>query len=137
MFNNGCGEVNIAPDEVAAMTFSDFMPAVGARYDEHHSAVITDAGTYTIDFCLRAKSLSDGSVQIALTNDGMIMQSSVVNADFNHDQPLNVTGFAMAEFAQGAHLHFIVYSKEGARFRLNDGVNLSMRATKIGPITTK
>jgi len=131
MYNISAGQVEIAPDEVAAMTFSDFMPAAGAWYDEHHSAVITDPGVYELDFCLRAKSLSPGAVQIAITNEGTIVPSSATVATLCNDQAFDVSGFAITEVAAGAHLHFIVYSKDGAKFQLAEDVNLALRAKKI------
>ena len=131
MFNIGGGEVEIAADEVAAMTFSDFMPIVGAWYDEHHSVVVTEPGLYEINCCMRATSIGSGTVQIAITNDGVIIPSSAVIADFGACEPFSVYGFSIAEIQAGSHLHFIAYSKEGAQFQLNDGVNLSMLAKKI------
>jgi hypothetical protein len=131
LFNSGGGEVEIAADEVAAMTFSDFMPVAGAWYDEHHSIVIAEPGIYEIDFCLRAVSTCCGMIQTSITNDGMIIPSSALTATFNPHEAFDLCGFTFAEIRSGAHLHFIVYSKDGAKFRLNDGVNLILRAKKI------
>jgi len=113
------------------MTFSDCMPATGAWYDENHSVVITEPGLYEIDYCLRACGLSCGMIQMAITNDGIVIPGSSVFTSFTHREPFHISGFTLTEVRAGAHLHFIVYSKEGAQFRLDDGVNLIMLAKKL------
>jgi len=134
MFNASCGEVDIAADEVAAMTFSDFMPIAGAWYDERHSVVITEPGVYKLDYCLRATSVTCGTIQMSITNDAIVIPGSSVYATFAPREAFSICGFTLAEVKDGAHLHFIVYSREGARFRLSDGVNLMMLAEKLADL---
>jgi hypothetical protein len=132
LYNLEEGEFEVQPDEIVAMTFSGFLPASGMWYDDHHSVVVNDAGTYEIAYALRAKSLKSGQIQIAVTNDGVVIPCSQIVRDLAADEQADLSGTALVQTKAGAHLHFIVFAKEHAKIVLRPGVNLSMHVKKAG-----
>jgi len=129
MFNTLCGEFEVKAHEIAAMMFSDFLPARGCGYDDHHSVVVESAGVYEIHYALRAVSHACGELSLAITNDGKIIPCSQIGARV--DGRFELTGLALTEARAGAHLHFIVLCKEDAAFTLQEGVNLMLYTKKL------
>jgi len=131
MFNSHGGEVSIDADDLLALTFSDCMPAAGARYDENHCVIVTEPGVYEIDCCLRGVGLCHGAVQLAVTHNGSVIPCTVAAAAFDEGEPFTLCGFGLAELDCDAHLHFVAYSQHGAAFRLADGVNIALRVRRV------
>jgi hypothetical protein len=132
MFNTEAGEFEVTPDEIIAMTFSDFLPAAGMWYDEHHSVVLNEAGVYELHYALRAQCMQCGTLQMALTNDGAIIPSSQVTRSVAADGLIDVSGAAMTAARAGAHLHFVLFTKDSAKISLNEGVNLQLHVKRLG-----
>jgi hypothetical protein len=134
MFNTAAGEFEVQPDEVVAMTFSDFLPAQGVWYDDHHSVVLSEAGVYEVSFTLRAESRECGYLRVAITNDGAIIPSSQVNDRVGCRDHFTISGKAVTTVQAGAHLHFIIFAKEYAKFLLHEGVNLMLYVKKLAEL---
>jgi len=131
LFNNCGGEVEIDADDVLALAFSDTMPAIGARYELHNCAILSKAGVYEIDYCLHGVGLGDGAVQLAVTHNGAIVPCTLAAAAFAEGEPFHLSGFGLAQLERDAHLHIVVYSRQGAAFRLADGVNIALRVRRM------
>ena len=131
LFNLEEGEFEIKPDEIVAMTFSDFLPADGMWYDDHHSMVLGEHGVYEIYFSLRACSMTCGRLYIAITNDGVVIPSSRISCEICPDADCYLSGVAVTKASAGAHLHFIVFAKQFAKIKLHEGANLMMHVKKL------
>jgi len=134
LFNTNAGEFCTQPDEVAAMTFSDAFPAAGMHYDSNHSMVLERGGVYEIHYALRAVSHGRSQLNLAVTNDGVMIPCSRVCRDTGGGESLSVSGVAVAEASAGAHLHFIAHGGDCASecYSLCDGVNLMLYAKRLG-----
>ena len=137
LYNTDTGEFCTQPGEVAAMTFSDTLPALGMHCDCNHSLVLERDGVYEIHYALRAASHSRSQLYLAVTNDGVILPCSRVCKDVAGNSAVDVSGFALAEAKAGAHIHFIAYGGEGADsecYTLCEGVNLMLYAKRLGDL---
>ena len=135
LFNTNAGEFCTQPDEVAAMTFSDTLPAMGMRSDGNHSMVLMREGVYEIHYALRAVSHSRSQLYLAVTNDGVILPCSRVCRDVSGGSAVDVSGIALAEAKAGAHLHLIAFGGEESGcecYTLCEGVNLMLYAKRLG-----
>ena len=137
LYNTGCGDFEIIPNEVAAMTFSNQMPAVNTWYDENHSVVTTVPGVYEISYHMRAKCNQEccEELQMAVTMDGDIIPGSAVTQYACHKNNFDIRHTVVAEVPKGAHLHCIVYGKKPAKLSLYDDTNLTLYVKKIADVT--
>jgi len=138
LFNTDCGEFCTQPGEVAAMTFSGYFPAAGMHYDGNHSLVLESGGVYEIHYTLRAGSKSRSQLNMAVTNDGVVIPCSRVCKDVTGSSGIDFSCVALAEARAGAHLHLIAYGGdcgcECECFMLGEGVNLVLYAKKLGDL---
>ncbi|MDR2753366.1 MAG: hypothetical protein LBB50_03555, partial [Oscillospiraceae bacterium] len=118
LYNNHAGEFEMRPDEVVAMTFSEFLPRSGVWYDDHHSVVVEEGGVYEIRYALRAESVECGRIELAITSDGAVIPSSVTSSHVSCREDFEIVGFTLAELPAGAHLHFVISSRNNAKFKL-------------------
>ena len=132
LFNTDEGEFDVKPDEIVAMTFSDFLPAAGMWYDDHHSIVLGEPGVYEIQYGLHAQSARCGKLHMAVTSDGVVIPSSRACGNVTAGNDVHLHGMAVTEAKAGAHLHCIVHAKEHGRIQLHEGANLTMQVRKLG-----
>ncbi|MDR3343254.1 MAG: hypothetical protein LBT14_10820, partial [Treponema sp.] len=134
LYNRDDASFEVNPDEVLALTFSDLMPNLELYYDDHHSVVTQSAGIYELEYQLRAESLECGKLRIAITNDGRIVPSSLIAQPIACRDPFTIAGKAITEAEAGAHLHFVLFSSEHAKFKLQDGVNAYLVVKKLADL---
>jgi hypothetical protein len=109
IFNTGAGEFCTQPGEIAAMTFSGYLPAAGIRYDGNHSMVLENDGVYEIHYSLRGNSKNRSQLCIAVTNDGVTIPCSRVCKDCAANSDIDLSCVAVTEARAGAHLHLVAY----------------------------
>ena len=136
LFNTDTGEFCTQPGEIAAMTFSDYLPAMGMHYDCNHSMVLERDGVYEIHYALRGTSKNLSQLHMAVTNDGVPIPCSRMCKDCTGNAGVDLSCVAMAEARAGAHLHLIAYGGDcGCEcFTLGEGVNLMLYAKKLGDL---
>jgi len=113
------------------MTYSDSFPAAGMYYDCNHSVVLESDGVYEIQYTVRADSKGCTQLNLAVTNDGVIIPCSRICEHVGCKDIFVVSGLAVTEALAGAHLHFIVYAEDSACFLLHEGVNLMLYVKKL------
>jgi hypothetical protein len=136
LFNTDVGEFCAQPGEIAAMTFSGYLPAAGLHYDGNHSMVLESDGVYEIQYTMRANSKNHSQLSMAVTNDGVMVPSSRVSKACAGGSGVDFSCVALAEARAGAHLHLIAYGGDCGCdcFMLGEGVNLMMYAKKLGEL---
>jgi len=137
LFNTLVGEFCTQPGDIAALTFSDYFPAVGMHYDGNHSIVLEKDGVYEIQYALRADSKGCAKVNLALTNDGEVIPCSRICEHVNCNSAINFSGAAVTEARAGAHLHFIAFGDDSACYMLHEGVNLMIYVKRLGELPRK